>query len=49
MMAPNAALRDAVTASAAPAGATLQLLEQARATTDWREMGQTAGQGGGWE
>ena len=32
MLAPNAALREAVTASAGPAGATLQLLEQARAS-----------------
>jgi len=31
VLAPNAALREAVTASAGPAGATLQLLEQARA------------------
>jgi hypothetical protein len=32
VLAPNAALREAVTASAGPAGATLQLLEQARAS-----------------
>ncbi len=32
MLAPNAALREAVTASAGPAEATLQLLEQARAS-----------------
>jgi hypothetical protein len=32
VLAPNAALRKAVTASAGPAGATLQLLEQARAS-----------------
>jgi hypothetical protein len=32
VLAPNAALRESVTASAGPAGATLQLLEQARAS-----------------
>jgi len=32
VLAPNAALREAVTASAGPAGATLRLLEQARAS-----------------
>jgi len=32
VLAPNAALREAVTASAGPAGATLQLLEEARAS-----------------